>query len=77
LRLVPSLRTQALSSFLVVLKTDYCRGEEAEGVFGLWLQDRPFFFFLFCFFPSFYVFPGTGESCKETLDGRFSGSETQ
>jgi hypothetical protein len=76
LRLVPSLHTQALSSFLVVLKTDYSRGEEAEGVFGLWLQDRPFFL-LSCFFPSFYVFSGTGESCKETLGGRFSGSETQ
>jgi hypothetical protein len=26
------------------LKTDYCRGEETEGVFDLWLQDRLFFF---------------------------------
>jgi hypothetical protein len=50
LRLVPSLRTQALSSFLVVLKADYCGGEETEGVFDLWLQDRLFLCVLFLSF---------------------------
>ncbi len=54
---MPSLRTQALSSFLVVLKADYCGGEETEGVFDLWLQERLFLCLLSFFLSTFFQEP--------------------